>query len=219
MVPAYMAIRFKGFGEEPADGWLRTSQTINTPFLPTSADDPLLGPPNTDSYFEVRAYSNKVDREYEGTGTTNGPNTVKRAGHADFSVEKVTDRISPYLLEYCASGKRLSIVHLVNVDAIGKLYHVRLEDVAIATYEFSASRFFGETRSEGSDQNGPFDRWSTYVRGTGRVDKFTLHHRAISVQVRVLLPDGTARNEAERGWDTGSETTWPPPPPPPQPSP
>ena len=212
MVPAYMAIQFRGL---PDEGWLHSSQDVRTAHLPTSADDPLVGPPTVQSYFEVRAYSHTIKREFEGTGTSGGPNTVFRSDHTDLSVEKVTDRISPYLLEYCLSGKQLGNVHLVNVSPVGKVLHVRLQDVHVSGFEFAASRFFGEEQSALANAADPTVRWSAYVRGTSRIDKFTLYYTGISTQVRTLDATGRAIVERSKGWSTGTEATWPPPPPPP----
>ena len=186
--PLYMAIKFA----PDAVGWADTGARLSDPGLPAGGEGQ---PPNRNCWSATRAVGFKCNRDYEGTGSTVGPNLASRTTFGDVSVERSRDALSPLLFDYCISSKVIEEVHFVYLPqpAGPVLLHIVIKGVNVSKFEETGSRFMGQQVSQGT----PVVRHA-YVAGASNLDKIDLYYTQIAMGFEGM----------NRGWDFGTETKW-----------
>lgn len=193
----YIAIQFKGVTTD--DGWLPTGSNLTTEQLPisTTASE---APPSRASYAPVRRFGARLDREYEGTFSGNGPRSPIRADHRNLMVEKLSDAVSGNLLEYLCTGKQLAWVHVVRLGEYGNLQmKLSMQDVQVVDFSFEATRQMGEEVDPGTGI------WGPYAHRLLRLDRYTLLYLTLQITTYFSEEAGAPSAAVARGWHTGND--------------
>jgi type VI protein secretion system component Hcp len=208
MEVAYIAFKSRDVG------WVNAATKVESQtYLPyqssttPSDSEDNLGPPqleaNKNYYIPVWEFAAEVKREYGGINSSGGPQVSGRADQSDFSIEIPTSAASPVLYEHCCSGKQFSWVHVVAPNwrvGSGAWLHIKMQDVNVTGYEFSAVRWLHD-KYEATDMQPLLTSTEINLGGAGmydagHFDDVTLLYTSIVFEIV---------NKTTRGWTTGSD--------------
>lgn len=177
-------------------------------------DTDLPAEPNTTlqshHFAPVRSFQCKLERPYDSTASCAGssPGVSGRVDWSDFMVERNCDAASPIIFENCCTGagfdKAMLCYWIDDPDFLHKEKLVLIEFCSpnISSYEIIGDRWSGERQTTKVElANSKVVTKKSFIIDGIRKEKVTFWHTQMSVTFRDVL----------RGWDAGTETSYPPP--------